>query len=189
MNKFLILFVVVSFLIGCKTQEEIVELKLKKCVNSEIQNFRKLYANPVSKDIYSSLEEVENMFINKKFLQGRDIDSYKAFISDVQEDTGRQDALRKVLVENFNDQLLELIHDPTTILIQCPQTVLITEKNSINSTLNLQYETMGWLIAEGYKNKEAIDQLFSVTKAEDFNKIIYRTPFIFIILMNTNVLN
>ncbi|MCM5662807.1 hypothetical protein [Galbibacter mesophilus] len=189
MNKFLILLILAFFLNSCKTQEEIIELKLKVCVNTEVQRFRRLNGNSNSKDIYISLLEIEDMLIKENFLQGKKLDSYKSLITNILGDVENQESLREIIERNFKDQLLELTYDPTVILIQCPQTILITEKNKINSTLNLQYETMNWLAAEEYKNKEAIDQLFSVTNPKDFDKIIYRVPFIYIILMNMQVLN
>lgn len=187
-TKFKITLVLLAaiFIESCAAQDYTTQ-KINECIELELDKRRGTYKNDESQSISNTFKTFEGFLLKESFLKEINKKNYQELINKVIDNPGNYSKIYKHIhdKEIYYDEYV--IMNPSLILNQCRDYVLITERNEYTSTLNLQYKIMQGIVRGNYKDKNIIKELFYNTPEEDFEKIIYRIPFIYIITMNIEI--
>lgn len=191
MKNILIIFI---FLFSCKSQDKVVETKLKKCVNKLInQDFESFYKKKSNIDFYFITYNIEQILLNDNFLDNPIKESYIKLITKLLQDekTSKFESLYIKLTNEFDKIIIgfeDSTYYPIYLYEKCPKEIIITERNKINSTLYRQFETGSYLLSYGHRDEKLIKKFIKETKESDFEKISYRAPIIILVYLNLKII-
>lgn len=188
MNKYLILgfLFFVFYFSGCESQEAISRQQLNNCINHNLTQIRQTYSPDTS--VYLSFENTvhtfEKFLLSENYLRDIDKESYFNLIQKIVKNPNEYSEIYSHLIDRdiYLDELVLLT--PSLMLHQCVNIVLITEKNEVDSTLSLQNMSVELIVDSHFVNLKNIQSLFELTSDQDFSKLVYRIPFVYIITMN-----
>ena len=182
--KFLSPTLIIFFTISCKSVPNQVSLSWNKCINTVIEQERFNMDFGEAQSLDNSIKRFESFLVNSGHLKSLKKADYRTFVSKIVENPFYFKDIFNFInnQENFVDYTI--LQNPRLFLYQCNDFVLVTEKNDYLSTLNLQTNLMQELVQKDYSDIALIDSLFENTPDEDFSKIMYRIPFIYIVTMN-----
>jgi len=186
MNKYIVYNILFFGLIfnGCKSKETIALNDVKSCINRSLSEIQGKAYSKDNRLLEETLINFEEYLLKQKYLKSIDKSSYIELIYKIVESPKKYSEIYKEIknTEKYEDNLILL--NPTLILNQCNNHVLVTRKNDYNSTLNLQSKVIPDIMFSNYSNINRINELVYVTSDKDFEELIYRIPFIYIITMN-----
>ena len=182
-NKILLFCFAIAIVQSCKSQEHIIG-KLKDCINLELEKRRNGKGYDDSQSIENTFKNFEAFLKEKYYLEEISKAEYQRLIDQVIDNPKTYKAIDNHINDSeiYYDHLL--INNPTLMLSQCTDFVLVTEKNDYTSTLNLQSKIVERIIRSGYGNKDVVKELFMATPEKDFNNIFFRIPFMYVVIMN-----
>jgi len=176
-------FLTLSF--SCKSQQyDTVEIELKKCVNTKIEEYCKEVLD-CKIDFYSLAIEMENSLIKSNLLKSNSKKDYLKFIDEFSNNENNIafrneiEKIEAIMFDNkFNGNDYILNH---RITHGCPYQILKENKLSEESLLYKQILTVNKLEATGMIDELILYSFIEDVNSKDFNKIIYRGPIILLV--------
>jgi len=181
MNKIAIILMIFSslFAISCKSQGNIVEIKLQKCINTRINNGNyKTNKSTTSIHFYKVISNIESYFIEKNILNDVSKEGYLKAINKIFNNENKfykeiyNDIVKIMNKENYNG-----LYFSSAVLQDCPSYIINSEKEIPKSLIN-QYTAMEKLYASGPYEQDYVNELVTKVSDKDFIKIVYRAPII-----------
>lgn len=171
-------------LIGCGASSKSVPVKMIECFENNVSNRLESLGFKKEQNLEKTFNTFENFLLKENYIKTVNKKEYRNFIKKVI--SNPQSFLNiKNHIENlsiYEDHYY--LMDPSLMLIECSDYILVTEKHEYTSTLNIQNKIIKTIIRNDYSNFKLVDELFTGTPEEDFEEIVYRIPFIYVIIMN-----
>lgn len=185
-NYILLVITIASFPTSCKTNEKIATNSLKECIADKLLQTRR---EEVKYDERQSLENTlirfEDHLLDEDYLKSATKESYLVLAEEIIKSPENYAAIFEHIIDksNYADRLVLL--NPSLLLTQCVDYVLVTNINEYGSTLHIQREFMRGIIRSNYEDFQLISEMMNSIDSDDFAKnIFHRIPMIYIITMN-----
>ncbi|MCV6630234.1 MAG: hypothetical protein OIF50_10275 [Flavobacteriaceae bacterium] len=177
-----IVLVIILLSSSCHSQQ-VVEEKIKECVKEVMNDGNFLN----SFDFYELMEDCENAFIETGILSNATKEAYSSLFEQIKAES-RKDLLETInailSIEDKSGFYFSVYEYHVNLFYRCPYYALVTEKNEIDSTLYWQIEFLKRIMDSSYLDTSLTKQLLSVTRNEDFSKMVYRAPIILLAIIN-----
>lgn len=176
---------IIIFLIflSCKSQEKI-EIKLKNCINEQINRKIEERAGKQPFDFYDFILSIENGFIDKKILKNTTSHDYFSLILKIIDTQSKELNEAYIFQQNLIDRYGFFAFSTESIFNQCPYQSSVIHKNGSGKLIYNQASILYKMMGEGFDNKDLLAELFQVVDEENFEKIIYRAPIIVLVMIN-----
>ncbi|WP_339609460.1 hypothetical protein [uncultured Planktosalinus sp.] len=182
------LFIFIAFS-SCQSQNNnIIEEKLKKCVNevvnATIVDLESYDKNPF--DFYDFILDIEQKMLDSKMLQENNKNSYLNVFKNIQSETIDFNKEYTNIIEMIEDKGFDFnsyrINDG--VFNQCPHKVSVDTKEREGKLIYKQGAILNKMMEQGYNNKTLLSDLMEVTNEKEFGQIIYRAPVILLVMIN-----
>ncbi|WP_439484241.1 hypothetical protein [Cyclobacterium plantarum] len=161
-------------------EQSIINDAIKECSEFKTVNvFKDVYGDDKLLSIYEMTSLIESEFKKKGVLKEATKKHYISLLEYVYSDKSRS-LYDNELIKEFSSISGLLI---TTVVVDCPYEVVVTERNELNSSIVHQLEKASELQASGYE-KEAVKNYIKVISESDFTQMEYRAPVIVILLFH-----
>jgi hypothetical protein len=161
--------------ISCSTSETAIRKSFEKCLQDNIT----LDAN---KDYISMLKNIEDVLVRSDYLDDNlNKEGYENFLKDLLSDKVDKDSVWLTINKVFINYGFSIEDETRKIIYGCPNQVLVTKENKIESTINYMVIQSHSLIYDYFRNKESINEYLLLIDEKDFNSIVYRGQMLIII--------
>lgn len=180
----LITVVITIYCTSCQTSEKYLINKIGKCIDSNVSIKRDKIGYLETQDVNQTFRNFEGYLLKKGHLDNPTKESYSNLIDKILKYPENYLDIYKHV--NNSDIYIDsdIIVNPSLILLQCPYYVIVTEKNEFNSTVVQQYDIVNSIVDSNYEDEFLIRKLFNSTSEEKFSRLMFRVPFMYIVLMN-----
>ncbi len=187
----LFVFIIFCFISSsCRSQSSnMTEVGLKKCINESVNNNTKEIFGKNHFDFYDFMLEIENIMIANKMLGNRSREGYLDLfenINKINNDDYKweyQEFVRLMDDKGFGYNHF-VIQD--AIFNQCPYKVSVDDKSGEGKFIYAQGTILNKLMKQGYDNRKLLRKLIHSMDERNFDKIVYRAPVIFLVMINLN---
>ena len=167
------LYLAIIIFTSCKGEESIyIEKKIRECVldntNSYIYDY---FGENSTLNVYTIAELSEKEFILNGLLLNNQKDSYIDFIKNLFENktkTFDDIKTKKTDIDDFISIARVVVLE---IINNCPQKVVIQEKNEMNSSLVNQLSIASELLSTGFEDINLLTEYIKEVDSTDFKKI------------------
>ncbi len=182
MKNIIVLLLLLITASSCKNQYSLVDKKLKKCVNNKVNNEIKEVFN-IKEDVkfYTLMNAVEKLIFKKDASKQTYLNYFENTLYNI--DSIKKEKLLLEIETVFNKSKFNKSHPMSRIIFySCPFNFIKKKSNQNYTTLKLQINALNKMDEKGIDSHREIliDWLTNIDEVE-FNKIIYRSPFILII--------
>ena len=172
------------FFISTFGQEDIIEAKLKECINEKINyHIQEKYGKDPF-DFYEFILKVEFEFQQNGVLNDLSKKSYSSLLDEITKRKKRKFKRvfqkQSLLIDSYGFDSFST----ENIFNQCPYRVSVDFKESDGKLIYDQASILYRIMKVEYYDEKLLKELFSLVDEKSFSKIIYRAPIIVLVMIN-----
>ena len=177
----------VTFSIGCKGQNSEPELALKDCFNEKVNHNIQEYTGKPEFDYLEFSLKAEKILLANKLISNNKRQEYYTFLRGIDTLNSKNGLKAYNQLKELTDKYgfnynLFIIADG--VLNQCFYKVYKNQKLTENHLIYREGKILKELMDNSFYQEELIEKLFEEIDQKQFDKVLYRSPVIYLILMN-----
>jgi hypothetical protein len=173
--------------ISCNGQNSAGELALKDCINEKVNHNIQESTGKPEFDFFEFSLKAEKILLANGLIDNNGKEEYLEFLKGIDTLSSKNGIKAYNQLQELTDQYgfsynLFIISDG--VLNQCPYKVYKSEQLPENHLIYRQGKILKQLMDNGYYQEDLIEELFEEIDQNEFNNILYRSPVVYLILIN-----